>query len=86
MIWLATYSATAVIVGAALFVFAEFLRRPGTPASPRPGLWATAGGLLWPVLVIGVAQWWLLVALGRRLARTTVTTADLPASVVRQAV
>lgn len=77
--WFALYTAAALVVGAALFVFAEFNRRPDTPAPQRPGLCAIAGGFLWPVLVLGVAQLGLLSALRRR----AVPPVDSPTRVVQ---
>lgn len=78
MIWLALYVATGFVVGAALFVYAEFHRAPGVPAPLRPGLCAIAAGLLWPVLLIGAAQCALVVAAGRRLSRVAVPLGDGP--------
>lgn len=68
--WFGLYAAAAIVVGAALFLLAEFRRAPGQPAPQHPGRYAVAAGLLWPVLVIGAAQCGLIVALGHGLSRT----------------
>ncbi len=76
MIWLGLYAAVAFVVGAALFVFAEFQRAPGTPAPRRPGIWALVAGFLWPVLLIAFAQCGVLLAVGHRLGRATAGSGD----------
>ncbi len=83
MSWLGLYAAAAFVVGAALFVCAEFQRAPGTPALRRPGTWALAAGVLWPVLLIAVAQCGVLLALGRRLGRATVGSGDRPTRIAQ---
>ena len=69
MNWLGLYTATALVVGAALFVLAEFQRDPGTPPPRCPGVSAFVAGLLWPLLVVGAAQVGLLFWVRRRVQR-----------------
>lgn len=75
------YSATALVVGAALFVFAEFKRAPGTPAPRSPGLWGLAAGFLWPVLLFAAAQFALVLAVGRRRGHAAAPSGDAPTRV-----
>lgn len=70
MIWFGLYAATAFVVGSVLFVAAEFQRAPGIAPPRFPGVYAFVAGLLWPVLVIAVAQGGLLLGVSRRLRRT----------------
>lgn len=70
MVWLGFYVATAIVVALAVFLGAEYLRRPETPAPQHPGVCAAAAGVLWPVLLVGVAQWALIAAIGQHLGRT----------------
>ncbi len=67
MMWIILYAATALVVGVALFVLAEFRREPGTPAPQWPGACAMAAGFLWPALLVGAVQCVLVVAVGRRV-------------------
>lgn len=82
--WLGLYFATAFVVGVAVFVLAEFHRAPGTPAPRWPGVGAVAAGLLWPVLLMGAAQCWLVVAVGRRLGGVAVPSGDGPTRLAQQ--
>jgi hypothetical protein len=67
--WLGLYAAVALVVGAALFVVAEFQRDPGTPPPRCPGVSAFVAGLLWPVLLVAAAQGGLLFGVQRHLSR-----------------
>lgn len=69
MNWLGLYAAVALVVGAALFVVAEFQRDPGTPPPRCPGVSAFVAGLLWPVLLVAAAQGGLLFGVQRHLSR-----------------
>lgn len=62
MFWIAIYAALATVAAVAVHLLAEWHRDPGVPAPDRPGLCAVAAGLLWPLLVLGIAQWGLVVA------------------------
>ena len=69
MIWFSLYTATALVIGAALFVLAESKAAPG-PAAPRQlAICALVAGFLWPVLLIGAAQCGLVLAVSHRLSR-----------------
>ncbi|MFM9034146.1 MAG: hypothetical protein ACKOQ4_07635 [Mycobacterium sp.] len=50
------YLAVALLCAAAVFLFAEWSREPGIAAPDNPGVLALVAGLLWPILVIGIAQ------------------------------
>ena len=62
MIWIGLYAAIAFVVGAMLFVFGECRQAPGA-AHRCSGACAVAAGILWPVVVVGAAQFGLIVAL-----------------------
>lgn len=62
MVFLSVYAALAIVSAVAVFLLAEWLRKPGAPASGCQGRCAIAAGLLWPVIALGVAQWGLIVA------------------------
>lgn len=79
--WIGLYTATAAVIGVALFVLAEFQRELGAPPPRRPGVSAMAAGFLWPVLVIGVLQCVLLLAVRHRLRRATATLGVGPARI-----
>lgn len=53
---LAAYLVIAVIVAASAFVAAEWTRDAGTPAPNYCGRLALAAGILWPVMMIGLAE------------------------------
>jgi hypothetical protein len=50
------YALVASAVAVAVFLASERIREPGAPAADRPGLFAVAMGLLWPLLLIAVVQ------------------------------
>lgn len=79
MIWFSLYAATALVIGAALFVLAEFRRAPGIPAPRRPAIGALVAGVLWPVLLIGAAQCGLILAVCHRLGRAAAPSAGAAA-------
>lgn len=56
MFGIASYLAVAVITAVAAFLIAEWTRQPGARAADHPGRAAMAAGLLWPVVLVGVAQ------------------------------
>jgi hypothetical protein len=56
MTGIALYAAVAVVCAVAAFLFAEWSREPGMPAPGHPGVLALLVGLVWPVLIIGLAQ------------------------------
>lgn len=62
MIWIALYVGVAAVISVAAFLLVEWCRKPGVAASRRPGLLAVATGLLWPVLLLGAAQWGVVAA------------------------
>jgi hypothetical protein len=70
MMWRSLYAAVAVIAALAVFLLAEWSRMPGVPAPDNPGRYALLAGLLWPVLVLGIAQWGLIAMVASRLRRT----------------
>lgn len=60
---LGSYAGVATVVGVALYVLATFNRAPEQPPPNSLALCAITAGLVWPVLVIGVAQGGLLAVL-----------------------
>lgn len=70
MVWMATYAALAIVAAVAAFLIAEWNRVPNTPAPEGPGRYALLSGLVWPVLIVGVAQWGLIVAVQARMRRS----------------
>ena len=71
MVWIAVYSAPAILAAAAIFLVAEWNRVPGVPAPESPGRYAVVAGFIWPVLIVGVAQWGLIAAVQTRMRRST---------------
>lgn len=63
------YAAVAVVAAVAVFLLAEWLRLPGVPAPDNPARYALVAGLLWPVLLVGVAQWAMIAAVASRMRR-----------------
>ena len=78
MIWIGLYAATAFVVGAVLFVFGEF--RQADSSHRCSGICAVLAGILWPVLVVGAAQFGLIVAVCNRLRATAAPSTDRPGS------
>lgn len=70
MFWVGAYAVVAVLAAAGIFLLTESRRQPGVAAPDRPGLCAVIAGLLWPVLVLGIAEWGLIAAIQYRLCRT----------------
>lgn len=71
MVWMAFYAALSLVAAVALFLFAEWNRDSRIPAPDGPGRYALLGGALWPVLLVGAAQWGLIIAAQSRLRRST---------------
>jgi hypothetical protein len=63
MLWIALYGTIALAVAVTALVVAEWVREPGSPAPEHPGFFASLAGLLWPAVVIGLAQWALIAAI-----------------------
>lgn len=63
MFWVGFYPVTALVAAVAIFLLAQWLRRPDVPAPDCPGRRAAVAGLLWPVLILGMAQWVLIAAI-----------------------
>jgi hypothetical protein len=57
------YAVLAIVTALAVFLLAEWLREPDVPAPDGPARCALAAGLFWPLIVLGTAQWGLIVAL-----------------------
>lgn len=64
MVWTVFYLVVALAVAVAAHLFAERFRAPGDPAPQHPAAFAALGGLLWPAVFIGMAQWGLIAAIG----------------------
>jgi hypothetical protein len=60
MFWIALYGIVALAVAVIALLVAEWVREPGAPAPEHPGFFAALAGLLWPAVVIGLAQWGLI--------------------------
>ena len=63
---IASYLTVAAVVAVAAFLLAEWIRRPGARAPDHPARVAVVAGLLWPMVVLGLAQWALVVAVHKR--------------------
>jgi hypothetical protein len=74
MAWMGLYAAMSVVAAVAIFLLAEWNRDSRVPAPDGPGRYALLGGALWPVLLVGAAQWGLIVAVQSRLRRSAVAT------------
>jgi predicted membrane protein len=87
MTGIALYAGVAVVCAVAAFLVAEWSRVPGMPAPGHPGVLALVAGLLWPVLIIGLAQFAAIVAAQacvRAAARKKVTTEQREESRTRE--
>ena len=67
--WISLYAAVAAVVAIAAFMLAERLRSPGVPAPDNQSLYAVLAGFLWPVVLVGVAQWAVIAAVAGRMRR-----------------
>jgi hypothetical protein len=86
MLWMSVYAAAAVVAAIAVLLLAEWLRMPGGSAPDNPGRYAIIAGLLWPVMVLGIAQWCLIAMVAARLRRSArpvpaVSVRPVPAAV-----
>lgn len=68
MFGITCYLALSTLCAVAVFLFAEWIREPGVRAPDHPGRIAVVTGLLWPVVLIGMAQCAVLVASGHKRA------------------
>jgi hypothetical protein len=78
MFWIALYGIVALAVAVIALVVAEWVREPGAPAPEHPGFFAALAGLLWPAVLIGLAQWGLIAAAAspERRANSVASTFD----------
>lgn len=81
MVWIVLYGTIAIVVAAAAFVAAEWLRTPTVPAPDRPASVAVAAGLLWPVLIAGLVQLGVFAFVRARLLDDDPSTAPRPVRV-----
>lgn len=65
------YLGVALFCAAAVFLFAEWSREPGVTAPDNPGVLAVIAGLVWPVLILGIAQLAAVAAARARLRAAT---------------
>ena len=56
MLWMYSYAAVAVVAAIAVFLLAEWVRSPHVPAPEHAGFYAAIAGLLWPVVIVGIAR------------------------------
>ncbi len=70
MMWMSVYAVAGVAAAIAVFLAAEWLRMPGVPAPDNPGRYAIAAGLIWPILLLGIAQWGLIAMVAARMRRS----------------
>ena len=66
MFWIALYGIVALAVAVIALLVAEWVRDPGAPAPEHPGFFAALAGLLWPALLIGIAELAVVCCAGRR--------------------
>lgn len=77
MFGIASYLAVATIASVTVFLVAEWFREPGAPAPDHPGRIALIAGLLWPMLLLGLAQCVLVAAVHDKLGRRPVSTMSI---------
>ena len=70
MMWPSLYAAVAVLAAITVFLLAEWFRMPGEPAPDNPGRYAVVAGLLWPVVVLAIAQCGVVAMVAARLRRS----------------
>lgn len=68
MFWI-VYSCTASLAAIGAFLGADWFRDRHLPAPDNPGLLALLAGLLWPLVIIGLAQLGCFVAIRKFLLR-----------------
>lgn len=67
MPWLGTYFWLTVIVALGSHSGAEWVRERHAQASTRPFWWAVAAGVLWPIVLAGLAELGVIAGAGRML-------------------
>ncbi len=73
MIWVCAYFAIAAVVATAVFVASNWLRQEHIAAPDHSGITSAVAGLLWPALLLGIAE----LALICLATRTTVASPSL---------
>jgi hypothetical protein len=71
------YAAVAIAVAVAALMFAEWVCDPDAIAPDRPCALAIVAGLLWPVLAVGLMQWFLIAGFASRVREAKVSAAGL---------
>lgn len=56
MFWVVTYIAIAIIVALTVFVGSNWCRQEDTAAPDHSGLASAVAGLLWPAILLGIAE------------------------------
>ena len=74
MTWIVLYGTVAAAVATVTFVAADWFREPGARAADHPGRIALVAGLLWPVVMVGLAQWAAIARLRPRQRPTLAAT------------
>ncbi len=75
--WVITYLCVAALVAGGAMAFAAWSRK-SEPTNPSvTAVPALLAGALWPLLVVGLAQWLLVHALAKALRRESVRTREL---------
>ena len=64
MFWIVVYFSCAVIVGGSVFIAVEWVRIGIADLPDHPGRTCLLAGMLWPVLILGVAELVVLWACG----------------------
>lgn len=70
LMWIAGYGGLTLCVATAVFLLAEWFREPGAPAARRPGFFAASIGLMWPLLLLGLMEVFLIAAIQSRSTAT----------------
>lgn len=78
MALLNSYLVTAILISAALVALAEISRTPDSSAGRDQALCAIAGGVIWPLLIVGALELGVLAMVRRGLAPGTHPHSQLP--------
>lgn len=83
MFWFGVYVSAATAVALVVYVTAVLLRADRVGPSEHPVLTAVLTGMLWPALLVGVAELGLIWLCGRCCRSTTAGSAELRAPALR---
>lgn len=56
MVWFALYLLVGIVVAAAAFVIANYVRTEDIVAPDSPGTASVVAGALWPIVIVGMTE------------------------------